>query len=143
MDEYVNRALDACARVMAEPSVNAIRVLIDSLRVLSPPGIEWGVELLDVAGTRYVLEGGRLTVVKLSRDEFGPFMRTQVRAIEPEDVPEEVLKVLLRDPRGLISSIADQLERWTRTAHPNLELKERVRELVRGLRELLQDPVGP
>ncbi|MCX8203250.1 MAG: hypothetical protein N3H32_02915 [Nitrososphaeria archaeon] len=143
MAESVGRAIEACAKFIAEPSVEAVRGLIDSLKDLSPPGIEWGVELLDVAGTRYVLEGGRLTVVRLSRDEFGPFMRTQVREVRVEDVPEEVLKALLKDPRGLIASIADQLERWTRTAHPNRELKEAVRDLVRGLRELLQNPVGP
>ncbi|MCS7094727.1 MAG: hypothetical protein NZ988_02825 [Thaumarchaeota archaeon] len=143
MDESVSRALDSCARFLAEPSVNSVRVLIDSLRVLSPPGIEWGIELLDVAGTRYVLEGGRVTVVRLSRDDFGPFMRTQVRELEVEDVPEEVLKALLRDPKGLMSSIVSQLERWTQTAHPNRELRERVRELLRGLSELLRDAEGP
>ena len=92
---------------------------------------------------RYLVGGGTVTVVRVSRDEFGPFMRTQVAEVRPEDLPEEVMKLVLRDPKGFLRSVSDQLEAWHSTGHGDKALRAEVASFLEGLRSFLSGQRDP
>lgn len=137
MEEGAERALRASSELLRRRDVDSVRELLSSLAEIAPPGVEWGVEVASVAGTRYLAGGGRITVVRVSRDEFGPFMRTQVAEVRVEDVPEEVLKLVLRDPEGLLRSVAEQLTGWLSTGHGDERLRRAVADFLEGLPSVL------
>jgi hypothetical protein len=92
--DVVERFHEAYRAARADPSDEKLLALLEALLPFSPPGVEWGVEVADVAGTTYVLEGGRAVAVRLSRDEFGPFMQTSVAEIPLTSIPAVGLKGL-------------------------------------------------
>ncbi len=143
MPEKAERALRACGELLRRRDVDSVREVLSSLAEIAPPGVEWGVEVVSVAGARYLVGGGTATVVRVSRDEFGPFMRTQVAEVRPEDLPEEVMKVVLRDPEGFLRSVADQLVAWYSTGHGETALRTEVAHLLQGLRSVLSGQRDP
>jgi len=143
MPERAERALRACTELLRRRDVDSVREVLSSLAEIAPPGVEWGVEVVSVAGTRYLVGGGKATVVRVSRDEFGPFMRTQVAEVRPEDLPEEVMRIVLRDPEGFLKSVADQLGAWHSTGHGDKVLRAEVAYFLEGLRSVLSGQRDP
>ena len=137
MQERAERALRTCSELLRRRDVDSVRDLLRILAEMAPPGVEWGVEVASIAGTRYLAGGGRITVVRVSRDEFGPFMRTQVAEVKVDDVPEEVLKLVLRDPEGLLRSVAEQLSSWLSTGHGDEGLRREVASFLERLPSVL------
>jgi len=133
MDE-VERFHTAYRAARADPCDEKIIALLEALLPFSPPGVEWGVEVADVAGTTYMLEGGRAVAVRLSRDEFGPFMQTSVAEIPLTSIPAVGLKAL-RDVDGFVKRVLAHLSEWARRmpqGSGQRMLVERLLESFRG-----------
>ncbi|GBC68767.1 hypothetical protein HRbin01_00452 [archaeon HR01] len=133
MDE-VSDFLAAARRAESNPSEENILAMVAGLSPFSPPGLEWGIELSSVAGSSYILEDGRLLLVRVSRDEFGPFMQTSVSQIGLESLPPQVLKSLA-DVKVFLGKVSSHLKLWLERApkdHPKIDLIQR---LVQALEE--------
>ncbi|MEM3155305.1 MAG: hypothetical protein QW668_01525, partial [Nitrososphaerota archaeon] len=61
--------------------------LVNQIKDICPPGIEWGFELARLPGVSYIAENGRIVALSISRGEFGPFMDTRMREVAVESVP--------------------------------------------------------
>ncbi|MEM2236901.1 MAG: hypothetical protein QXR26_01280 [Candidatus Caldarchaeum sp.] len=109
--DYVERFRSVYLEARREPSDENLLKLLESLLPFSPPGIEWGLEIASIAGVTYMLEGGRLIAVKVSRDEFGPFMQTSVAEIPFESLPAAALKNV-RDVDLFIKKLVSHLSEW-------------------------------
>lgn len=100
--------------------------LIEVLKAFAPPGVEWGIELFRAPGISYIAEGGRVIALRLSRDEFGPFMQTRLTDVDLDEVPKELFKDLLERPEEFLSSVRRHLVEWLRRAPEEHELRGRV-----------------
>ncbi|MCS7137289.1 MAG: hypothetical protein NZ941_02850 [Candidatus Caldarchaeum sp.] len=114
------------------PTEENLLKLIESLLPFSPPGIEWGIEISSVAGVTYMLEGGRVIAVKVSRDEFGPFMQTSVAPVELSSIPAVALKNI-RDVQSFIKKTAVHLGQWASKMPPSNNQKRLVEKLLQAL----------
>jgi hypothetical protein len=132
MDD-VERFHEAYRAARADPSDEKLLALLEALLPFSPPGVEWGVEVADVAGTTYVLEGGRAVAVRLSRDEFGPFMQTSVAEIPLTSIPSVGLKGL-RDVDGFVKRVLNHLSEWSRRMPEGSAQRELVMKLLESFR---------
>jgi|GEM_PF-1230656 len=111
MADEVEAFLEAFKTAKANPSDENIQTMVEKLSPFSPPGLEWGIELFSLAGVTYMLEDGRLLMVRVSRDEFGPFMQTSVAAIPFSSLPEQAIQHL-RDVDTFLTRIRQHLRAW-------------------------------
>jgi hypothetical protein len=107
--------------------------LINQIKDLCPPGIEWGFELARVAGISYIAEGGRIVVLSVSRGEFGPFMDSRMRVISVDNIPVNALSGVVSDPEGFLDSFVNHLHQWLKSSSPNNPLRSEVLEFVKAL----------
>lgn len=119
-----------------EPSDENLLKLLESLLPFSPPGIEWGLEIASMVGVTYMLEGGRLIAVKVSRDEFGPFMQTSVAEIPFASLPSAALKNI-RDVDLFIQKLVNHLSEWLK----GIPRENMQRKLVEGFLNCVQGVV--
>lgn len=125
------KAVDEARRNLSRENLLA---MLKSLSPFSPPGIEWGIELSSLAGVTYMLEDGRLLMVRVSRDEFGPFMQTSVSQISYDAIPDQALKTLT-DLDSFIDRLLRHLTAWLDSAPPKHPRREKVEMLVKALEE--------
>ncbi len=118
-----------------EPSDDNLVRLLESLLPFSPPGIEWGLEVASLAGVTYMLDGGKAISVKVSRDEFGPFMQTSVSEIQLTSIPSAAMKKL-QDVEGFIQRVVSHLSEWIKRAPANSEQAKLVGAFLEKVREL-------
>ncbi|MCS7142394.1 MAG: hypothetical protein NZ920_01170 [Aigarchaeota archaeon] len=111
--------------------------LIDSLKGFAPPGVEWGIEFGRIPGVSYILEGGRVVALRVSRDEFGPFMQTSLKQVDVKNVPSEALKEVSERPENFITKVVDHLSGWLERAPTDHQLRGKVEALVKGLKNEL------
>jgi len=116
----------------ARPSEDNLVRLIHGLAPFSPPGLEWGIEFGRLAGTSYIMEDGKVLAVRVSRDEFGPFMQTSVAEIPLSAVPTQAFQEL-RDLPKFLRRLRDHLARWLGSVPGNHPKHDLIRELVEFL----------
>ncbi|MCS7133218.1 MAG: hypothetical protein RMI43_01660 [Candidatus Caldarchaeum sp.] len=129
----VEKFLNAYDRARSMPSDENLLKLVEALLPFAPPGIEWGIEISSVAGMTYLLEDGRVIAVKVSRDEFGPFMQTSVTPVGLEAIPASALKNI-RDVESFVQKTASHLGEWARKMPANNRQKQLVEQLLLALR---------
>lgn len=134
VDSFLNAYHDA----LKNPSEDNLLRMVETLIPFAPHGIEWGIEISSVAGITYMLEGGRVVAVKVSRDEFGPFMQTSITPVELRAIPANALKNI-RDLRKFVERVAVHLREWSRRMPSNNYQKQLVEELLRSLEKRLGD----
>ncbi|BAJ49879.1 hypothetical protein CSUB_C0010 [Candidatus Caldarchaeum subterraneum] len=134
MDE-VEKFIEAYARAIQEPSDNNLLTLLHALLPFSPAGIEWGLEIASLAGVTYMLEDGRAIAVKVSRDEFGPFMQTSVAQVSLNTIPSAALKNI-KDVKAFVNRVAEHLSEWARRMPDTNPVKKRVETLLMRVRQL-------
>lgn len=105
--------------------------LISALRVIAPPGIEWALEIGNHAGMAYLIESGKLLQLRVSREEFGPFMDTSVREISAEDIPKILLNSVAGDAEGFMKRVLDRLHDWSKRAPANHPSRQGIEGLLR------------
>jgi len=111
MMDALQRFTEAYEQARQSPTDDNILKLLESLLPFSPPGLEWGLEVTSIAGITYMLEGGRVVAVKVSRDEFGPFMQTSVAEIPLSSIPASALREV-RDVEAFMRRITNHLREW-------------------------------
>lgn len=116
------------------PTDDNLYKLLESLLPFSPAGIEWGLEVSSLAGVTYMLEDGKVVAVKLSRDEFGPFMQTSVAEIPLSSIPSAALKNI-RDVENFVQRITTHLQDWASRMPLNNERKSLVEAFIKKLKE--------
>ena len=134
--QEVEAFINALNKARENPSDENILSLIHSLAPFSPPGLEWGIELTTLAGITYVLEDGRLMAVRVSRDEFGPFMQTSVAEASLETIPRNALNQIKDDVDGFIRKVVEHLKNWLDRAPPEHPKREIIRELIEVIKGL-------
>ncbi|MDW8083890.1 MAG: hypothetical protein RMI49_01630 [Candidatus Caldarchaeum sp.] len=130
--DKVEKFLAAYETARNTPTEENLLKLIESLLPFSPPGIEWGIEISSVAGVTYMLEGGRVIAVKVSRDEFGPFMQTSIAPVDLSSIPAVALKNI-RDVQSFITKTAVHLGQWASKMPPSNAQKSLVEKLLHAL----------
>ena len=128
--QEVMEFMNALQKAREDPSPDNILALISSLAPFSPPGLEWGIELVTLAGITYMLEDGRLIAVRVSRDEFGPFMQTSIAETSLEAIPQHALNQIRDNIDGFIERVITHLRAWLERAPPNHPKLELVTELI-------------
>lgn len=111
-------------------SVELAYELVELIKDVCPPGIEWGFELGRTPGILYIAEEGRIVALSVSRDEFGPFMDTRMRTVSVKNIPAEALSKIVADPEGFLKSLVNHLSQWLKTAPPNHLLRPEVEKFV-------------
>ncbi|MEM3097064.1 MAG: hypothetical protein QW756_04005 [Nitrososphaerota archaeon] len=129
--EYFLEAMDRARR---SPTRDNLLQMVEKLSPFSPPGLEWGIELSFLAGVTYMLEDGRLLMVRVSRDEFGPFMQTSVTQISLQDIPDSALKPI-SDVDTFIAGLLKHLNMWLNRAPVDHPRRRSVEMLVQALEE--------
>lgn len=129
-EELAGRLIDTLQRLRRERSVELAERLLDLVRHFSPPGIEWGIELIRLPGLSYIAEGGRIVALSVSRGEFGPFMQSSTRTVEPGDIPREALSKLAEDPDGFADRLVSHLSEWLERSPPAHPLRGPVEMLL-------------
>ncbi|MEM1943610.1 MAG: hypothetical protein QXO30_00290 [Candidatus Caldarchaeum sp.] len=109
--DAVQRFTEAYEQARQSPTDDNILKLLESLLPFSPPGLEWGLEVASIAGITYILEGGRAVAVRVSRDEFGPFMQTSVAEIPVSSIPSSALREV-RNVEAFMRRITSHLREW-------------------------------
>jgi hypothetical protein len=71
--------------------------------------------------------------VRLSRDEFGPFMQTSVAEIPLTSIPAVGLKGL-RDVDGFVKRVLNHLSEWSRRMPEGSAQRELVMKLLESFR---------
>jgi len=132
-DTDVEDAVAALRRALSEPSEGNVVNLLEALLPFAPPGLEWGIEFSYLAGITYMLEDGKVLAVRVSRDEFGPFMQTSVASVGLEAVPSQALKQVVDDVGGFAHRVAKHLRSWLERAPPNHPKRGRVAKLLEAL----------
>ncbi|MEM0481936.1 MAG: hypothetical protein QXM16_03485 [Nitrososphaerota archaeon] len=107
--------------------------LINQIKDLCPPGIEWGFELARLPGVSYIAEGGRVVALSISRGEFGPFMDTRMREVPVKNIPMEALSGIMSDPEGFLDSFISHLLQWLKGSSSNNPLRVEVLEFINAL----------
>jgi len=130
--DSVDRFLKAYNAVRVDRSDEKLYQLLEALLPFSPPGIEWGLEVANIAGVTYMLEGGRVIAVKVSRDEFGPFMQTSVAEISLTSIPSAALKNI-KDVESFIDRVVKHLSEWASRMPADNSLRRLVEELLKNL----------
>ncbi|MEM1946326.1 MAG: hypothetical protein QXH12_01150 [Candidatus Caldarchaeum sp.] len=130
--DYVERFLSVYVNARRDPSDENLLNLLESLLPFSPPGVEWGLEVASLAGVTYMLEGGRLVAVKVSRDEFGPFMQTNVVEIPLSSLPSAALKNI-RDVDQFVQKLVKHLSGWVKGMKGESLQKKLVERLLETL----------
>jgi hypothetical protein len=133
MDE-VRAFLEAVKAARMDPSPENILSIVEKLSPFSPPGLEWGIELFSLAGVTYMLEDGRLLMVRVSRDEFGPFMQTSVAEIPVGSLPQQAIQHL-SDIDGFLGRIRRHLSSWLMRSPENHPKRAPVATLLKALEE--------
>ncbi|MEM4190026.1 MAG: hypothetical protein QW544_05890 [Candidatus Caldarchaeum sp.] len=131
--DYVERFRKVYLHAKQEPSDENLLKLLESLLPFSPPGIEWGLEIASVAGVTYMLEGGRVIAVKVSRDEFGPFMQTSVAEIPFSSIPATALKNI-RDVDQFVEKIVKHLSEWSKRMPPANSQRKLVESFLQAVK---------
>ncbi len=121
------------AEIRGGGGLDAIHRLIDVVKDLVPPGIEWGFEIARMPGISYIVEGGRIVALNLSKGEFGPFMETRIREISTRDLPAQSLARILEDPEGFVADLARHLREWRSRAHHTHPMRPLVDEFIGSL----------
>ncbi len=129
----IEELLSAYRKALNEPSDENIIRMLAALLPFSPPGIEWGIEFSSLAGITYMLENGRVLAVKVSRDEFGPFMQTSIAPVKLEAIPTQALKSIQKDVGGFLERVRNHLTSWLRMAPAKHPKREAIRELIEAL----------
>lgn len=127
----VNEVLQCWNALRETHDEQAVMRLISALRVVAPPGIEWALEIGNHAGMAYLIESGKLLQLRVSREEFGPFMDTSVREISAEDVPKILLSALAADAEGFMRKVLDRLQEWSMRAPTNHPSRPAIEGLLR------------
>ncbi|GBC71710.1 hypothetical protein HRbin02_01498 [Candidatus Calditenuaceae archaeon HR02] len=107
--------------------------LINQIKDLCPPGIEWGFELARLAGVSYIAEGGRIVALSISRGEFGPFMDSRMKEIPVNSIPVNALSRMVSDPEGFLNSFVNHLLQWLKSSSTNSPLRAEVLDFVNTL----------
>ena len=132
-DTDVERVLASFRKALAEPNEDNVVNLLESLLPFAPPGLEWGIEFSYLAGITYMLEDGKVLAVRVSRDEFGPFMQTSIASVRLEAVPRQALKPVVDDVRGFAKRMVEHLRSWLARAPPNHQKRGKVAKLLEAL----------
>ncbi|MEM0440824.1 MAG: hypothetical protein QW463_04385 [Candidatus Caldarchaeum sp.] len=130
----VEEFLEAYSQARKTPSTENLLKMVERLLPFAPAGIEWGIEISSVAGVTYMIEGGQFIAVKVSRDEFGPFIQTSVAPIGLEAIPAAALKNI-REVDSFVEKVVSHLGEWARkmpATHPQRQLVEQLLKALRG-----------
>ncbi|MDW8073542.1 MAG: hypothetical protein RMJ28_04820 [Nitrososphaerota archaeon] len=111
------------------------RELVELVKDVCPPGVEWGFELARLPGVSYIAENGRVLALSISRGEFGPFMDTRIREVSPANIPAEALSGIVSDPEGFLESLIGHLTQWLKNAHVSNPLSKEVEAFIKALSE--------
>lgn len=107
--------------------------LINQIKDLCPPGVEWGFELARLAGISYIAEGGRIVALSVSRGEFGPFIDSRMKEVPVNNIPVNALSGVVSDPEGFLDSFVNHLLQWLKSSSPNNPLRANVLEFLNAL----------
>ncbi|MEM2095637.1 MAG: hypothetical protein QXX19_02090 [Candidatus Caldarchaeum sp.] len=132
--DAVQRFTEAYEQARQSPTDDNILKLLESLLPFSPPGLEWGLEVASIAGITYMLEGGRVVAVKVSRDEFGPFMQTSVAEIPVSSIPSSALREV-RNVEAFMRRITSHLREWVSRMPAGDSRRTAVETLLRAVSE--------
>ena len=127
------RFVDSLKKALEEPSEDNVVEMLRCLMPFAPPGLEWGIEFSSLAGITYMLEDGRVIAVRVSRDEFGPFMQTSVAPVSLDSIPRQVFKLMLNDLNGFVGRVVEHLRSWLAKAPANHPKRGRVAALLEAL----------
>ncbi|MEM3033777.1 MAG: hypothetical protein QW663_00175 [Nitrososphaerota archaeon] len=109
--------------------------LVNQIKDICPPGIEWGFELARLPGVSYIAENGRIVALSISRGEFGPFMDTRMREVAVESIPAEALAGIVSDPESFLDALTSHLIQWLRSSPKNHPLRVKVEEFIDAISE--------
>jgi len=133
--DEIARFIHSIKEAVREPSEGNVVKLLENLLPFSPAGVEWGIEVSYLAGITYMLEDGKVLAVRVSRDEFGPFMQTSIAPMQLSSIPTQALKPIQQDVRSFIKRVSEHLTRWLEKAPQSNPKRERIRALLDKLRE--------
>lgn len=120
-------------------AVKLFKDLINLLKLFVPAGLEWAVEIGSSAGTTYILEDGKLEVIIVSRDEFGPFMGSSVREIDVESVPEQTLLQTVSRFDSFLVGCVNKLKGWLSSIPEENPKKFKVSNLCKTLETIMKE----
>ncbi len=132
-DADVRRFIASFRKAVEEPSEDNVIHLLESLMPFAPPGLEWGIEFSYLAGITYMLEDGKVLAVRVSRDEFGPFMQTSIASVKLEAIPRQALKPVVDDVNGFVKRAAEHLRNWLARAPQAHPKRGKVAKLLEAL----------
>lgn len=107
--------------------------LIEEVKELCPPGIEWGFEIARLPGVSYIAEGGRIVALSVARGEFGPFMDSRLKEVPVKSIPLDALSRIVSDPDGFLQSLVSHLRGWLKSAPPNHPLRAPVERFLAAI----------
>jgi len=132
-EERAEKAWMLVAEIREGGGAEAAYLLLDLVKDLCPPGIEWGFEVARLPGVSYIAEGGRLVALSILRGEFGPFMDSRVREVDVRGIPRNALEGLVADPESFLATLQQHLRRWLASAPPDHPLRGDIEAFVEAL----------
>ena len=129
----VDELLASYRELREKRTAEAAASMLERLKEFSPPGVEWGIELVRLPGISYIAEGGRIIALSVSREEFGPFMQSSIRQVEASSIPREALRQIVENPDGFIDRVKRHLSSWLASAPSGHPLRRRVELLLESL----------
>lgn len=132
-EERAEKVLELVRELRKSRETELARALVELIKDVCPPGVEWGFELARLPGVSYIAENGRVLALSVSRGEFGPFMDTRIREISPANIPAEALSGIASDPEGFLDSLVGHLTQWLKNAHVSNPLRGEIEAFLRAL----------
>ncbi|MGC9105234.1 MAG: hypothetical protein ACP5HQ_02255 [Thermoprotei archaeon] len=108
----------------------AVREFLLAVSSLMPPSTDFGIQIGKRGKQEYYVDHKGFSVILLSEDEYLPYLSSKEIRVEPDKVPEDVLKQARQDYKRILRELLDSLMEYAKRHKEYYKLVEEVNGVV-------------